>query len=80
MAIIIRGQARLPMPAGLKDFLLQELPGYMVPSSFIDSTNNLAERLLWFGILWRKRSQGSGTSGGLRFVERILSVKQTLTI
>lgn len=48
--------------------------------SGVDSTNNLAERLLRFGVLWRKRSQGSRTNGGLRFVERILSVKQTLTI
>jgi transposase len=48
--------------------------------SGVDSTNNLAERLLRFGVLWRKRSQGSRTDDGLRFVERILSVKQTMTI
>jgi len=46
----------------------------------VDSTNNLAERLLRFGVLWRKRSQGFRTDNGLRFVERILSVKQTMTI
>jgi transposase len=48
--------------------------------SGVDSTNNLAERLLRFGVLWRKRSQGSKTEKGLRFVERILTVKQTTTI
>jgi len=48
--------------------------------SGVDSTNNLAERLLRFGVLWRKRSQGSRSDHGLRFVERILSVKQTMTI
>jgi transposase len=46
----------------------------------VDSTNNLAERLLRFGVLWRKRSQGSRTEKGLRFVERVLTVKQTTTI
>jgi transposase len=48
--------------------------------SEVDSTNNLAERLLRFGVLWRKRSQGSKAEGGLRFVEKILTVKQTTTI
>jgi transposase len=40
-------------------------------------TNNHAERILRFGVLWRKRSQGTASEKGNRWVERILSVRQT---
>jgi hypothetical protein len=52
------------------------------PGSGGDSTNNLAERLLRFGVRRRKRSQGSRADNGLQFVavERILSVKKTMII
>lgn len=40
-------------------------------------TNNLAERMIRFGVLWRKRSQGSVSEKGNRWVERILTVRQT---
>ena len=40
-------------------------------------TNNHAERILRFGVLWRKRSQGTAGEKGNRWVERILSVRQT---
>ena len=40
-------------------------------------TNNHAERLLRFGVLWRKRSQGTASEKGNRWVERILSLRQT---
>lgn len=46
----------------------------------IEPTNNLAERTLRFGVLWRKRSKGTQSDKGNRWVERILSFKQTCSI
>jgi transposase len=43
----------------------------------IEPTNNLLERLLRRAVLWRKRSFGSWSVSGCRFVERILTVVQT---
>lgn len=43
----------------------------------VDPTNNFAERIIRFGVLWRKRSQGTKTDKGNRWVERILSLRQT---
>ena len=43
----------------------------------VDATNNRAERALRFGVLWRKRSLGTASSKGNRWVERILSLKET---
>jgi len=43
----------------------------------VDATNNRAERALRFGVLWRKRSLGTARSTGNRWVERILSLKET---
>lgn len=40
-------------------------------------TNNLAERTIRFGVLWRKRSKGTQSEKGNRWVERIMSFKQT---
>ena len=40
-------------------------------------TNNHAERILRFGVLWRHRSQGTASEKGNRWVERILSLRQT---
>jgi len=40
-------------------------------------TNNHAERMLRFAVLWRKRSQGTASEKGNRWVERILSLRQT---
>jgi len=34
-------------------------------------------RALRFGVLWRKRSQGTASDKGNRWVERILSLKET---
>lgn len=44
----------------------------------LEPTNNLAERMLRRGVLWRKKSFGSQSLGGCRFVERMLSVTMTL--
>jgi transposase len=41
-------------------------------------TNNLAERMLRPAVVWRKKSFGSHSETGCRYVERMLSVTQTL--
>lgn len=46
----------------------------------VKPTNNRAERALRFGVLWRKRSLGSQSNKGLRWVERIRSLKETCLI
>ncbi|MBI4777046.1 MAG: IS66 family transposase [Deltaproteobacteria bacterium] len=43
----------------------------------VEPTNNRAERAIRFGVLWRKRSNGTQSEKGNRWVERILSLKQT---
>jgi transposase len=43
----------------------------------VEPTNNRAERALRFGVLWRKRSNGTQSEKGNRWVERILSLRQT---
>jgi len=43
----------------------------------VDPTNNRAERALRCGVLWRKRSLGTVSDKGNRWVERILSLKET---
>ena len=40
--------------------------------------NNIAERALRRGVLWRKRSFGTDSSAGSRFAERILTAVETL--
>jgi len=42
-----------------------------------EATNNRAERALRHAVLWRKTSNGTQTQAGERFVERILSIRQT---
>jgi transposase len=46
----------------------------------VEPTNNRAERALRFAVLWRKRSYGTQSNKGNRWVERILSLKQTCRI
>jgi transposase len=43
----------------------------------VDATNNRAERAIRHAVLWRKTSTGTQTPDGDRFVERILSIRQT---
>lgn len=43
----------------------------------VSPTNNHAERMLRFAVLWRKRSYGTSSDKGNRWVERILSLRQT---
>jgi transposase len=42
-----------------------------------EATNNLAERAIRHAVLWRKTSNGTQTDAGERFVERILSIRET---
>jgi transposase len=46
----------------------------------IEPTNNHAERLLRGGVLWRKNSFGSQSDSGCRFVERTMTVVETLRL
>jgi transposase len=46
----------------------------------VEPTNNAAERALRGAVLWRKRSFGSNSEAGCRFVERVLSVAQTVRL
>ncbi|MCA1678627.1 MAG: IS66 family transposase [Actinobacteria bacterium] len=41
------------------------------------ATNNRAERALRHAVLWRKTSNGTQTDAGERFVERVLSIRET---
>jgi transposase len=46
----------------------------------VEPTNNHIERLLRLGVLWRKNAFGCHSAAGCRFVERILTVVQTLRL
>ena len=46
----------------------------------MEPTNNHAERLLRRGVLWRKNAFGCHSAEGCRFVERMLTVVQTLRL
>ena len=46
----------------------------------LDPTNNLAERMLRGAVIWRKKSFGSASQAGCRYVERMLSVIETLRL
>jgi transposase len=46
----------------------------------LEPTNNLAERMLRPAVIWRKKSFGSDSLDGCRYVERILSVSETLKL
>jgi len=43
----------------------------------VEPTNNNTERSLRYGVMWRKRSQGTRGDKGNRWVERILTLRQT---
>jgi len=43
----------------------------------VSPTNNHAERMLRFAVCWRKRSLGTNSDKGCRWVERMLSLRQT---
>jgi transposase len=43
----------------------------------VEPTNNRAERALRFAVMWRKRSNGTQSEKGNRWVERLLTFRQT---
>jgi transposase len=43
----------------------------------VDATNNRAERAIRHAVLWRKTNTGTQTADGDRFIERILSIRET---
>lgn len=59
--------------------LLREMDSLWVflEKSGVSPTNNHAERMLRFAVCWRKRSYGNVSEKGHRWVERILSLRQT---
>src|SRR5258708_19043267 len=46
----------------------------------VEPTNNHGERVLRFGVIWRRRSFGCHSAAGCRYVERMLTVVQTLRL
>ena len=46
----------------------------------VEPTNNRVERALRFDVLWRKRRNGTQSDKGNRWVEPILSLKETCRI
>jgi transposase len=46
----------------------------------VEPTNNAAERALRPAVVWRKKSYGCHSDDGCRFVERLVSVTQTLRL
>lgn len=46
----------------------------------IEPTNNAAERALRHGVIWRKTSFGTQSEAGSRYVERMLTVRETLRL
>ena len=59
--------------------LLREIDSLwlFLEESGVSPTNNHAERMLRYAVCWRKRSYGNVSDKGLRWTERILSVRQT---
>ena len=43
----------------------------------VEATNNIAECAHRFGVMWRKRSQGTGSEKGNCWVERVLAFRHT---
>src|SRR5213076_1324157 len=68
--------------AGLCRALLKREPALwrFAATPGLEPTNNLAERMLRGAVIWRKKSLGSSSQAGCRYVERMLSVTQTLRL
>ena len=68
--------------AGLCRALLKREPALwrFARTPGLEPTNNLAERMLRPAVIWRKKSFGSASLAGCRYVERVLSVTETLRL
>jgi transposase len=77
--LIKRYHARNDEAGQLVRHLLREMDSLWVflLEHGVETTNNRAERALRFAVMWRKRSQGTNSDKGSRWVERILSLKET---
>ena len=71
-----------PKAAAFCENLLALVPALwrFVVTEGVEPTNNHAERLLRRAVLWRRRSFGSSSAAGCRYVERILTAVQTLRL
>src|SRR5215468_10168583 len=77
--LIEQSHARQDEAGRLVRRLLREMDSLWVflTQHGVEPTNNRAERALRWGVLWRKRSLGTASDKGNRWVERILSLKET---
>jgi transposase len=76
------GRSKAKRAAGFCRELLQWEPALWTFARVkgIEPTNNHAERMLRPAVMWRKQSLGSHSLGGCRFVERMMTVLQTLRL
>ena len=74
--------ARIPRRRPFCANLLALYPALWLFASIegVEPTNNHVERILRLGVLWRKNSFGCHSAAGCRFVERMLTVVQTLRL
>jgi transposase len=77
--LIIRNHGRKDVAGIFTARLLREINSLWVflEKEGVSPTNNHAERMLRFAVCWRKRSFGTESEKGNRWVERILSLRQT---
>jgi len=77
--LIIRNHGRKDEAGVFAARLLREINSLWVflEKEGVSPTNNHAERMLRFAVCWRKRSLGTESEKGNRWVERILSLRQT---
>ena len=77
--LIIRNRGRKDEAGIFAARLLREINSLWVflEKEGVAPTNNHAERMLRFAVCWRKRSFGTESEKGNRWVERILSLRQT---
>jgi transposase len=77
--LIVRNHGRKDEAGVFAARLLREINSLWVflEQEGVAPTNNHAERLLRFAVCWRKRSFGTQSEKGNRWVERILSLRQT---
>lgn len=71
-----------PKVSGMCREILDVFPAMWTFASVpgVEPTNNLAERCLRSGVLWRKTSFGTHSAAGSRFVERMLTTVATLKL
>ena len=81
-AAAVRGRLRLRKTAATCRGLLALEPAMWTFAYHegLEPTNNTAERALRPAVLWRKRSFGCHSEEGCRYVERLLTVVQTLRL